>query len=817
MKKGIAIIFMILIIVVAIILPSIIENEREVQSDTNTETNISLATTSTTEDDTQIKEYEWEYKLDDTELLTRGLLAKMVALISNSKSQIYQNYDREIEYADTDSESWYDKYINVVAIENIFKPESENFEPFKTVSYEEAINVALKYGINKEKLPQEITSAKAGDAISVKDWFEIYETVVELEDVDNDIRVTDMVIIGTPANIAGLNAWELVSDKGKFVFEGLSVDRLIDKRIRVLIRDEEIIAVLDMIDNNPLITNAWIEEVKEKEVRIFMSGEYRTFETNNIIEARNGVVGDIKLFDGKVDNVIFKTEIIDGKVLKVTNKSIEIEGKGVLEFTPDYKIYKVNDKVESKTVSNLIVGYVVGEFVIDNGKICAAIINKDIIIDRIRVLISNNTMGQYAHDVVRVTSDVNYTVQIGDKIQVYKPGDVYEVIKEELEIGRTIISTNSTGKIKLLTISRGSINPSYRGYLEVTLTPEGINVVNVVNFEEYLYAVIPGEMSTSVDLEALKVQAVCARSFAYARFYANSFCTYGAHVDDSVASQVYNTAPEDDKSIKAVKDTAGVMLRSNGNVISANFFSTSCGVTANSGEVWTSANRDFPTYTPDYLKSRTQNEAAQELDLSDELVFSEFIKNNAYDSYDLEYAWNRWSVNLNLAQITASVNANLSNRYKIVPKLIKTLGEDGKYRSREISTVGDVKDVKVYSRGKSGVLTEIIIIGTEATIKVGTEYNIRLLLAPKNTLSGGADIELKRKDGSVQKNMTMLPSAFFIMQKVYSGDTLESINFIGGGYGHGVGMSQNGVKTMITLGKTYIEVLQHYYKGVEVR
>lgn len=274
--------------------------------------------------------------------------------------------------------------------------------------------------------------------------------------------------------------------------------------------------------------------------------------------------------------------------------------------------------------------------------------------------------------------------------------------------------------------------------------------------------------------------------------------------------------PEDEKSIKAVTDTKGLMLRINGSVISANFFSTSSGVTSNSGEVWSSSTREFPTYTPNYLKGRTQNEAEKEVDLSDELAFSEFIKNNNYDSYDSSYAWFRWNVSMNLDQITASVNANLAARYAVVPKLIKTLGEDGKYRSREISTVGQVKDIKVYSRGKSGVLTEILIIGTEATIKVATEYNIRLLLAPKNYISGGADITLTRKDGSKQTNMSMLPSGYFIMQKVQSGDTLQSINFIGGGYGHGVGMSQNGAKTMIGLGKTYLEVLQHYYTGVVV-
>jgi stage II sporulation protein D len=57
----------------------------------------------------------------------------------------------------------------------------------------------------------------------------------------------------------------------------------------------------------------------------------------------------------------------------------------------------------------------------------------------------------------------------------------------------------------------------------------------------------------------------------------------------------------------------------------------------------------------------------------------------------------------------------------------------------------------------------------------------------------------------------MLPSAFFIMDK-----TDKSITFHGGGYGHGVGMSQNGVKAMADSGKDYEEILKHYYTGVDI-
>ena len=62
----------------------------------------------------------------------------------------------------------------------------------------------------------------------------------------------------------------------------------------------------------------------------------------------------------------------------------------------------------------------------------------------------------------------------------------------------------------------------------------------------------------------------------------------------------------------------------------------------------------------------------------------------------------------------------------------------------------------------------------------------------------------------------MLPSAFFILEKQETEGKLTGYKIIGGGYGHGVGMSQNGVKAMIDTGKNCEEVLKHFYQGVEI-
>ena len=111
-------------------------------------------------------------------------------------------------------------------------------------------------------------------------------------------------------------------------------------------------------------------------------------------------------------------------------------------------------------------------------------------------------------------------------------------------------------------------------------------IVNELPLEEYLYAVIPSEMPTYYGLEPLKVQAVCARSYAYRHLIANSLSSYGAHVDDSVSYQVYNNIEENEDSVLAVKDTYGKVLEYDGDVITAYYFSTSCGHTTSVEDVW---------------------------------------------------------------------------------------------------------------------------------------------------------------------------------------------------------------------------------------
>jgi stage II sporulation protein D len=99
---------------------------------------------------------------------------------------------------------------------------------------------------------------------------------------------------------------------------------------------------------------------------------------------------------------------------------------------------------------------------------------------------------------------------------------------------------------------------------------------------------------------------------------------------------------------------------------------------------------------------------------------------------------------------------------------------------------------------------EMIFRGTYANVRVQTEFNIRALLNP-------GEIPVMRHDGTASGRLTLLPSAFF-WPEIFC----DAVTFHGGGNGHGVGMSQNGVRALLDMGLGYAEILSHYYPGTEL-
>ena len=422
----------------------------------------------------------------------------------------------------------------------------------------------------------------------------------------------------------------------------------------------------------------------------------------------------------------------------------------------------------------------------------------------------------FTHPSVDITSTANFEVVVGGERQNFAPGERFTLSDASELSGRAFISGDD--KLALNGLRRSSGTPQYRGNLEIIARDGGFIIVNEVDIEEYLYSVVPSEMPVSFGMEALKVQAVTARSYAYNQFYANNFHRFGANVCDSVMSQVYNNIREASETKQAVRATRGMCLTFNGAVISANFFSTSAGVTANNGEVWAlRPMMTFPTNTRPYLVSVRQYRNADFGDLTVEANMVEFIRNPNVQSYDSWSNFFRWYTEMTNEELTASINASLSTRHNAAPRLIKTLQPDGEFRARPIDTIGTLVNLEVIQRGQAGNIMVMKITGTQNTILVQTEFNIRSLLMPRQHVEGGSPIGVTLNDGSVRENLGLLPSAFFVMERMTDGDgNIVYVRFHGGGNGHGVGMSQTGARGMIDAGRSFSEVLAHFYPGTLV-
>ena len=491
---------------------------------------------------------------------------------------------------------------------------------------------------------------------------------------------------------------------------------------------------------------------------------------------------DLVLSKGKLTKIVLKKDRINGKVLSVTEDAVEIEGYGRLELAPNFHVYKLYGDFKILSLKDILVGYNLQEFVAEDGKLCAALVERQFDAKTIRVLLMDTGFKSLFHPSVDVTvhgaAVLEYDVKDGKtkseeledgaRVQV-SPGD------PRLEYGRLEIRPAGDEGITVNSIERAHGTPTYSGSLEIRRAEEGLVLVNDLYLEDYLTKVVPSEMPSSYEKEALKAQAVCARTYAYRQIQGNAYSQYGAHVDDSTNYQVYNNKACDDKTTAAVQETYGKMLFYDDKAVEAFYFSTSCGHTTD-GSVWGSEGAKLP-----YLQAVELRDRRKTLDLTDNSAFDAFIRDKDVPACDSGFAMYRWETDI---------------------------GSD--VLSGQIAGVGKVQNLTVTKRGPGGIAQELLVEGTDGSTTVKTQGNIRNAL-------GNASLVIKKKDGSTLEGSAMLPSAFISIEKRTGDDGAISFHIYGGGFGHGVGMSQNGAQGMAKEGKSYQEILKFFYKGAELR
>jgi len=329
----------------------------------------------------------------------------------------------------------------------------------------------------------------------------------------------------------------------------------------------------------------------------------------------------------------------------------------------------------------------------------------------------------------------------------------------------------------------------FRGALRLVKSEAGLKVINDVPLEDYVTSVISSEMSASCPLELLKAHAVISRSWLWfpkanpsrsgkgRRLNSHEILRwYGreAHPDFDVCAddhcQRYQgiTKAFSQAVADAVRATAGEFLRYNGAICDARFSKSCGGITESYATAW--EDEDIP-----YLRS-VYDSPAQSCSNGPET----WIRSSppAYcNTNDSEL----------LSRLLPGFDQETRDffrwRVEYTPEELADL-----IKSRLALDLGPIRDVDALASGPSGRIYRLKITGERDYIIIGKELEIRRALS-----------------------RTHLYSSAFVVDK-------EPGRFVlrGAGWGHGVGLCQIGAAVMANDGKTYTEILRHYYRGTTV-
>jgi len=376
----------------------------------------------------------------------------------------------------------------------------------------------------------------------------------------------------------------------------------------------------------------------------------------------------------------------------------------------------------------------------------------------------------------------------------------------------------------------------YRGDLQIQRNEGSLDAINMVDLEEYLYSVVGSEMSPKWPLEALKAQAVVARTYALEKKEENK--THSYDLLGSYADQAYDgTESETTATLEAVNQTQGEVLRYHGELITAYYHSDCGGKTEVGSNVFTG---DLP-----YLQS----------------VVCPYGNDSPYQHWEKTYSLTELSDRLGktIENISAQKNAETGRVASIsltTPSGTVTMsGHDFRklMGSRDLRSTAFIlakHEKTIYVPQEKHLPPEMITRYIQKQIPKPTHESVTENVSP------GGKIYLIHRSGGLMEEGPTLENPLIVIAKgsflfsVYQNlatqrvkityvsmnimvpevvegperiktvmvpmTVPESITLTGKGWGHGVGLCQWGARGMALLGKHYTDILHYYYKEVEL-
>ena len=331
----------------------------------------------------------------------------------------------------------------------------------------------------------------------------------------------------------------------------------------------------------------------------------------------------------------------------------------------------------------------------------------------------------------------------------------------------------------------------YRGALTVLLNSgkKNLNVVNTLPLEQYLYGVVAKEVLPLWPDEAIKAQAVAARSFALYSIDNPKYANFDIRANEM--GQVYGGIEgENANTTKLVDATRGMAALYNGAPIQAVFHSSGGGYTEAASAVWgkdipyLQAVKDYDQDSPRYAWTKAFTK----------VQLSRLLRQGGYDVGDLQ--------GIRLSARTAAPMAYTPDR-----------GVSG--RVKRLTFVGSKKSVTLTG---SQVRSLLALNSTLFDLQIGLERPKELDVTITNGYGypvGKKTIPINEKGGTDSASVGDL--------HLFTGVEGEKVTFTGNGWGHGVGLSQWGARGLAlskaAKGKRdyYKTILAHYYQGVKIK
>ena len=376
---------------------------------------------------------------------------------------------------------------------------------------------------------------------------------------------------------------------------------------------------------------------------------------------------------------------------------------------------------------------------------------------------------------VPLKPNVSYTVKpSASGVQIYE-GDT--LVDTKTVIRAAADDEDATVKINKVPFGigwwwAGEEDRVYEGKLEIRSLEDGkLEVVTVLPMERYLRGVVPSEIGGDSPEEALKSQAIAARTDSWNALKNRGYAGKNYDICSDVDCQVFSgNTKQTTAATKAIDDTRGLVLLVDEKPISAYYASNCGGCSDLAGNAWPTREAALP-----YKDARFDSDAPLPFDLTKEEDIRKWVTTEP-------------DVYCNPKKRKDIPNWTTKNfRWKV-----ETTAEELTKQVAKKKDIGRVKAITPIERGPSGRLKKVKFVGEKGELEVGPELAIREIWNPP------------------------LRSAAFVVDTEGKAEMPDKFIMTGAGWGHGVGMCQTGAVIRATNGQTFRDIIGHYYKGAEI-